>query len=166
MCRLLPILLLGLVTASVQAVAGGLDAELQNLKIQALELERDVLILEEQLSRPVSIYLSMDADSRFKLDTLDILLDGRSIRSIEYDSKSIAGLRKGGAQLVYRGELAEGNHELIAYYRNHRAYQRGAKISFRKTLKPAVIEIMILRDKGIETLATPKLEFKIWDTAK
>lgn len=149
--------------ASSRAICGGLDVELQDLKLQALALESDVLILQEQLEHPLTIYLSMDADARFKLDTLDILLDGKPLRSIEYDSQSIAGLRRGGAQRVFRGEVAEGSHELIAYYRSNRSYQRGARMRFEKTLKPQFMEIVISREEGVDTRLKPKLEIRLWD---
>ena len=147
----------------LNASPSGLDSSLQLLKQQALELERDLLILEEQLDHPLVIYLSMDAAHKFKLESLHILLDGEPLQIHEYDSNTRDALRKGGAQLVYSGKLALGQHELIAYYRSNRDHQRGAKLEIHKTLKPTFIEIIIQSQQGTETRLRPELFMREWD---
>lgn len=146
-----------------QAQAGGLDTSLQLLKQQALELERDVLILEEQVEHPLVIYFSMQASSKFRLQSLHILLDGQPLIIHEYDSLTRDALHKGGAQLVYQGRLAAGEHELIAYYRNNRDYQRGSKRVINKTLQAKFIEVVVRQEPGAESRSQPELTIREWD---
>jgi hypothetical protein len=147
----------------LNAAPVGLDSGLQLLKQQALELERDVLILEEQLEQPLVIYFSMEMEKRFRLESLDILLDGKPLKSLEYSGATLKALRKGGAQQVYRGAIEVGEHELIAYYRNNRDYQRGAKIRFHKKTKPTFIEIIIRQQPQSESRQQPELLIRQWD---
>jgi hypothetical protein len=97
------------------------------------------------------------------LDSLAILLDGKPLKSLNYNSATREALRKGGAQQVYRGEVEAGEHELIAYYRNSRDYQRGAKIRFKKSLKPTFIEIVIRQQEDSKNLLLPELTIRQWD---
>jgi len=146
-----------------QAQAAGLDNGLQQLKQEALELERDVLILEEQLENPLVIYFSMQAPRKFRLQSLHILIDGKPLKTLDYDSATRQALARGGAQRVYQGRLASGTHELIAYYSDHRDYQRGSKRQISKTLKPKFIEIVIQPQPGSESRAQPELVIREWD---
>ena len=150
-------------SGQLHAAGTGLDPSLQLLKQQALELERDVLILEEQMDHPLVIYLSMEAQRKFKLHSLHIVIDGQLVRTHVYDSNTREALEKGGAQQVYKGALAPGDHELIVYYRNSRAYQRGEKRVINKTLKPQFIEIHIPRAESLESRSQPELVIREWD---
>lgn len=157
------VMLLMLGAGQTGAVGAGLDPSLQLLKQQALELERDLLILQEQMENPLVIYFSMQASSRFKLQSLHILIDGQVVKTHEYDSNTLQGLKKGGAQRVYAGQLAPGPHELIVYYRNNRDYQRGNKRIIHKTLKPAFLEILIRPTDSLESRSQPELLIQEWD---
>ncbi len=148
----------------LNAAPVGLDSGLQLLKQQALELERDVLILEERLEQPLVIFFSLQVQRKFRLESLEILLDGKPLKSLSYDSVTRNALRKGGAQQVYRGKVAAGEHELIAYYRNSRDYQRGAKIRFQKSPKPTFIEIIIRPQADSDNrFLLPELAIRQWD---
>jgi hypothetical protein len=72
-------------------------------------------------------------------------------------------LHRGGAQRVYQGGLAAGKHELIAYYRNSRDYQRGSKQVFNKTLQAKFIEVVVRQEPGAESRSQPELTIREWD---
>ena len=165
---ILLLIFLGNTTAQSQIESGarqyrGLDSALQLLKQQELELERDLLILEEQVTNPLVIYFSMDTDHKFKLDSLTILLDGKKLTAKEYNAAIIKNLRRGSAQLVFKGSIAQGKHELIAYYTSNRDYQRGSKLIIEKTIQPKFLEIVIQKQDSKESRLQPELMIREWN---
>lgn len=147
---------------SVATQYRGLDSGLQLLKQQSLELERDLLILEEQVANPLVIYFSMDTDRKFRLDTLNVLLDGEKLVNQQFSREDLKPLRQGGAQLIYKGGIKPGKHELIAYYISDRDYQRGAKFIIEKTLQPAFLEVIIQKQESKESRLQPAMIIHEW----
>ena len=76
-------LLLWPLLVSAEAQPNGITDEVQNLKQQVLELNRDLFLLEEELLFPsntqVSIFLSMDVGEFFQLDSVTLKIDGKDV---------------------------------------------------------------------------------------
>ncbi len=147
-------LLILILISRVQAESAFTEA-LQTLKQQSLSLDRDLLLLEEKITRPLSIYLSTQVDAKFVLNSMTLTLDDKPLLDIQYTDNERQALAKGGAQLLYRGALPSGEHQLIAYYSSDKGYQGGTKFKFSKGDISQVIEIKILKGNSRESRLKP-----------
>lgn len=155
-CILFTCFIMLCLVSRVQAESGFTEA-LQTLKQQSLSLDRDLLLLEEKITQPLSIYLSLQVDAKFVLQSMTLTLDNKPLLNVQYTDIERQAMAKGGAQLLYRGALPEGEHQLIAYYQSDKGYQGGSKFSFRKDQASQVIEIQILRGKSRESRLQPSV---------
>jgi hypothetical protein len=128
-----------------------LDNEVQSLKQEVLELNRDLFVLEEELLYPattqVAVFLSVDVGKFFQLDSVQLKLDDKVVSNYLYTEHEIAALARGGVHRVYTGNLRSGKHELVAFFvgkgPHGRDYRRGTTISFEKEDGPRFIELKI-----------------------
>ncbi len=62
-----------------------LDEEIQSIKKDAVDLNRDLFVLEEELLFPantqVAVFLSMDVGEFFALDTVELRVDDKQVPS-------------------------------------------------------------------------------------
>lgn len=137
------------------AGAGGefrtLDQDVQDLKKQVLDLNRDLFLLEEELLFPastqVAIFISMDVGEFFGLDSVELKLDNKDITNYLYTEREVDALIEGGVQRLYVGNIKAGEHELVAVFTGEgphtRDYRRGASLRFEKGIGPKYIELTI-----------------------
>lgn len=148
--------------------AADLDGEVQTLKQELMELNRDLFLLEEELLAPsdtqVAIFVSLDTGELFALDSVQISLDGSVVASYLYTPREVEALRRGGVQRIYLGNLKSGEHELVAYFTgkgpHERDYRRGATVRFTKQLGPKYLELKIVDSAGKQQ---PDFAVKEWD---
>ena len=141
------------VTASGQDQAEfrTLDEDIQHLKTQVMDLNRDLFLLEEELLFPantqVAIFVSMDVGEFFDLDSVQLALDDQDVANYLYTAREVDALIRGGVQQLYLGNIRAGEHELVAIFTgqgpHERDYRRGATISFDKDIGPKYIELSI-----------------------
>ena len=109
---LLPVL----VAAEPEPAATSLDDDVQALKQQVLSLNRDLFLLEEELLYPsntqVAVFVSLAAGETFRLDSVEIQLNGAPVAHHLYTFKELEALRKGGVQRIYTGNIRSGEHDL------------------------------------------------------
>ena len=147
--------------------AATLDGRIQDVKGDVIKLNRDLLVLEEELLFPantqVALFVSMDVGKMFELDSVQIRLDDKMVSSYLYTPLEVAALHRGGVQRIYLGNLKVGEHELVAYFTgkgpHDRDYKRGANIKFEKGTEPKYIE---LRIKDSEAKLQPEFDVKVW----
>lgn len=125
--------------------------QVENLKESVLTLNRDLLILEEELLYPpsnqVAIYVSMDLGQFFHLDAVKLEIDSKLVASELYTDKQTNALFRGGVQRLYVGNLKAGEHEIAAFFTGRgpqQNYKRGAKVIVEKTQSPLVLELKII----------------------
>lgn len=131
-----------------------LDTRVQSLKQEAMELNRDLLVLEEELLFPastqVAVFVSVDVGALFDLDSVELKLDDSVVSSYLYTERELRALRRGGVQRLYTGNLKTGKHELVAVFIGKgpqgRDYRRGATVKFDKGTDPKYIELQIRDD--------------------
>ena len=129
----------------------GLDHEVQDLKQQVLELNRELFILEEELLFPantqVAVFVSMDVGEFFDLDSVQIRIDDKVVSNSLYTRREVDALHRGGVHRIYMGNLKVGEHELVAFFTgkgpHERDYRRGATVLFEKGTDPKFIELKI-----------------------
>ena len=158
-------------SATVAAVsptpAATLDGRIQDVKSDVIKLNRDLLVLEEELLFPanpqVALFVSMDVGKLFSLDSLQIRLDDKLVSSYLYTPLEVAALHRGGVQRIYVGNLRAGTHELVAFFTgqgpHERDYKRGATIKFDKGTGAGYVELRIKDSTG---KLQPEFDVKVW----
>jgi len=148
-------------------VAGTLDGRIQDAKADVIKLNRDLLVLEEELLFPantqVALFVSMDVGKMFQLDSVQVKLDDKVVANYLYTALEVEALHRGGVQRVYLGNLRSGKHELVAYFTgkgpHERDYRRGANVKFEKTGEAKYIELRIQDSAG---KLQPEFDVKLW----
>jgi hypothetical protein len=128
-----------------------LDQDVQTLKKEVLDLNRDLFLLEEELLFPansqVAFFISMDVGEYFELDSVNIKIDGKEVANYLYTAREADALIRGGVHRVHMANLKTGDHELIAIFTGKgphvRDYRRGATITFDKGIGAKYLELEI-----------------------
>jgi hypothetical protein len=149
------------------APAPGLDGRIQDVKSDVIKLNRDLLVLEEELLFPastqVALFVSMDVGKLFELDSVQIKLDDKVVTNYLYTPLEVQALHRGGVQRVYLGNLRAGEHQIVAFFTgkgpHDRDYKRGATIKFEKGTDPKYIELRIKDSTG---KLQPEFDVKVW----
>ena len=147
-----------------EASSASLNKQVQDLKQQVIELNRDLFILEEELLFPantqVAVFLSMDLGEFFQLDAVTLKLDDKVVTNYLYTDKQIDALQRGGVQRLFMGNLKTGEHELVAVFTGRgpkgRDYRRGATVLFDKSTEAKKIELKI-----VDSTTTQQPEFMV-----
>jgi hypothetical protein len=146
----------------------GLDQEVQGLKKDVVDLNRDLFVLEEELLFPantqVAVFLSMDVGDFFALDSVQLKIDNKEVINYLYTPREVEALVKGGVHRLYLGNLKVGKHELVAFFSgkgpNDRDYKRGATLRFEKGIGAKYLELKINdRQRRLQ----PEFEIKDWE---
>lgn len=94
----------------------GLDEQVQEIKADVLSIATQLNRLEEKLLYPsdtqVAIFVSLEGGEKFRLDAVDVELDGRQVAHHLYTFKEIEALQKGGVQRIHVGNVKTGEHPL------------------------------------------------------
>jgi hypothetical protein len=154
-------------TAVPAANAASLDNRVQDLKTDVIKLNRDLLVLEEELLFPastqVALFVSMDVGKLFELDSVQIKLDDKQVTNYLYTPLEVQALHRGGVQRAFVGNLRSGTHEVVATFTgkgpHDRDYKRGTTIKFDKGTEPKYIELRIKDSAG---KLQPEFEVKVW----
>lgn len=128
-----------------------LDEDVQGLKKQVLDLNRDLFLLEEELLFPsntqTAVFVAMDVGEFFGLDSVELKIDNKAVANYLYTEREASALVKGGVQRLYIGNLKAGDHELVAVFTgggpHARDYRRATSIKFEKGIGPKYIELTI-----------------------
>ena len=156
--------------AQAPAVADGksLDGDVQSLKKEVIDLNKDLFVLEEELLFPantqVAVFLSLDVGTFFQLDSVQLRVDNKEVSNYLYTEREVDALNRGGVHRLYLGNLKVGKHELVAFFTgqgpHERDYKRGAKISFDKGVGAKYLELKI---SDRESREQPEFAIKEWE---
>ncbi len=145
-----------------------LDQDVQDLKKEVLDLNRDLFLLEEELLFPansqVAFFISMDVGEYFELDSVNLKINGKEVANYLYTDREVGALIRGGVHRVHMANLKTGDHELIAVFTGKgphtRDYRRGATLTFTKGIGAKYMELEITdRVKKQQ----PEFEIKEWE---
>jgi hypothetical protein len=166
----------GTMPADAPAAAAGvpaadfksLDGEVQGLRKEVLDLNRDLFLLEEELLFPantqVAVFLSLDVGTFFELDSVQLKLDNKEVANYLYTDREVEALNRGGVHRVFIGNLKTGKHELVAFFTgkgpHERDYKRGANVSFEKGVGAKYLE---LRISDRQRQQQPEFTVKEWE---
>ena len=158
----------GAASAPAAATAqASLDQRVQDLKAEVIRLNRDLLVLEEELLFPagtqVAVFVSMDVGKLFELESVQIKLNDKVVGQHLYTAQEVQALHRGGVQRVFLGNLRLGQHTIDAFFTgrgpHERDYKRGTTLKFDKGGEPSYIE---LRIKDSQFKLQPEFEVKVW----
>lgn len=145
----------------------GLDDRVQQAKSDVIKLNRDLLVLEEELLFPastqVALFVSMDVGTLFELDSVQIKLDDKLVANHLYTPMEVQALHRGGVQRVFLGNLKSGTHEIVAFFTgkgpHDRDYKRGATLKFDKGSGAGYVELRIKDSLG---KLQPEFDVRVW----
>ena len=144
-----------------------LDAEIEQLKIDILDLNTVLLKLQEDLLFPedssMIVFLSIEGGTYFTLDSVKLTLDDKMVTSYLYTNREVTALRKGGVQRLYMGNVKVGEHELVAIFTGSGPktsdYKRAESILFEKEFGATYIKL-IIRDDPVKK--QPEFIYESW----
>ncbi len=145
-----------------------LDEDVQDLKKEVLDLNRDLFLLEEELLFPansqVAFFVSLDVGEYFDLDSVSLRIDGREVANYLYTEREVDALMRGGVHRLHMANLRTGEHELIAIFTGQgphtRDYRRGATITIDKGIGAKYLELEIT-DRV--TAQQPEFDIREWE---
>ena len=155
-------------TMPARSQSRSLDQEVQALKNEVLDLNRDLFLLEEDLLFPansqVAFFVSVDVGEYFALDSVNIKIDGKEVSNYLYTRREVDALIRGGVHRLHMANLKTGEHELIAVFTGKgphgRDYRRGATMTFDKGIGSKYVELEIT-DRVIKQ--QPEFVIKDWE---
>ena len=159
-------------SAEVEAKPAGelraVDQDVQDLKKQLVDLNRDLFKLEEEILYPastqVAVFLSLNVGTFFALDSVTVKVDDKEVANYLYTEREVQALHRGGVQKLYLGNLKSGPHELVAFFTgkgpHDRDYRRGTSVTFEKTVGAKYVE---LRISDREASLQPEFVVRQWE---
>jgi hypothetical protein len=129
----------------------GLDEQVQEIKSDVLSIAAELNQLEEKLLYPsntqVAVFISLVSGETFRLDSVEIRLDGTSAAHHLYTFKELEALQKGGVQRIYTGNVRSGEHDLdvlvIGKTGGGADLRRSEHFTVSKDVGPRIVEISL-----------------------
>ena len=129
----------------------GLDEQVQEIKSDVLSIATELNQLEEKLLYPsntqVAVFVSLVSGETFRLDSVEIQLDGNPVAHHIYTFKELEALEKGGVQRIYTGNIRSGDHDLevsvIGKSSGGGDFQKMNRFKVNKDVGPKIVEISL-----------------------
>jgi len=129
----------------------GLDEQVQEIKTDVLSIAEQLNQLEEKLLYPsntqVAVFISMVGGETFRLDSVEIELDGKPMAHHIYTFKELEALQKGGVQRIYTGNVATGEHQISVTMsgklKNGKDFSETSSFTFNKDVKPKAVGVSL-----------------------
>ncbi len=138
-------------------------ADIAQLTVQVLELQRDLYLLDEQLNHQgdgIIIYLDVEDIPSNALQSAMLSIDSQPIVDHQYNKRERQALAAGGIQRLYIGPLAAGKYELSASFEGKIGRsERHAKV-FRFE-KESGVELLHLKLSYLAPLRASSLKLSI-----
>jgi hypothetical protein len=152
---------------AAKADAVPLEARVQDAKADVIKLNRDLLVLEEELLFPagtqVAVFVSMDVGKLFELESVQLKLDDKVVASHLYTPLEVQALHRGGVQRLHLANLKTGEHEITAFFTGRgphdRDYKRGTTLKLEKGKEPKYVELRIRDSQG---KLQPEFDVRVW----
>jgi len=129
-----------------------LTQQLEDLKSQVLQLNRELFILEEDLLFPAStqiaLFVSVDTGRFFAIDSVEVKINDQDVAGFLYTDRQRGALEQGGIQKLYLGNLKMGSYQLTAIFtgvdQEGRMVKRAAEYEFEKEDDSLMIELKVV----------------------
>ena len=141
---------------SAQEQMRSLDDQVQEVKSDVLEIAKDLSLLEERLLYPsgtqVAVFIELATDEAFRLDAVQLHIDGELATHNIYGFKELEALQNGGVQRVYTGNIPTGSHELTVSVngklQSGNEFTTTRNFSFRKDIEPKLLGLTLAASTG------------------
>lgn len=135
-----------------------LDEQVQEIKTDVLGIAAELSRLEEKLLYPsntqLAIFVSIAEGETFRLDAMQIDIDGELATHYLYGFKELEALQNGGVQRVYTGNVPTGGHEIEVSINGKMPggddFNRTQTFSFDKGIEPKLLGIALNGPETIE----------------
>jgi hypothetical protein len=142
-------------TVPAQELSGddmrSLDGQVQEIKSDVLSIASELTILEERLLYPsntqVAVFVSIAENDEFRLDAVQIEINGELATHHIYSFKELEALQKGGVQRIYTGNITTGDHQLsvtmIGKLKSGKDFSESGSFAFEKGIKPKALGVTL-----------------------
>lgn len=128
-----------------------LDGQVQEIKSDVLGIASELDNLEERLLYPsnteVSVFVSIADGEDFRLDAVQIEINGQLATHHIYSFQELEALHKGGVQRAYTGNIMTGDNEMrvtmMGKLANGKDFSETDSYSFYKGVKPKTLGITL-----------------------
>jgi hypothetical protein len=128
-----------------------LDDQVQEIKSDVLGIAAELSTLEERLLYPsntqVAVFVSVAPGEDFRLDAVQIQIDGELVAHYIYSFKELEALQNGGVQRIYTGNVTTGAHDLTVSMagksQGGRDFSRSESFTFTKDVNPRLVGLTL-----------------------
>lgn len=128
-----------------------LDGQVQEIKSDVLSIAAELNNLEERLLFPsntqVSLFVALEPEEDFRLDAVQVTINGELATHHIYSFKELEALQKGGVQRLYTGNIPTGDHRIgvtvAGKLKNGKDFSESGEFSFSKGVKPKALGITL-----------------------
>ncbi len=130
-----------------------LDGQVQEIKSDVLSIASELGNLEERLLYPsntqIALFVAIAEGESFRLDALQVEIDGELATHHIYSYKELEALQKGGVQRIYTGNVPTGDHQLtvtmLGKLKNGNDLEQSDSFVFAKGVEPKALGITLGR---------------------
>jgi hypothetical protein len=134
----------------------GLDEQVQEIKSDVLAIAAELSQLEERLLFPsntqLSVFVSLAPGEAYRLDAVELQVNGQPVAHHIYSYKELEALRNGGVQRLYTGNVPTGSHELQVAVSGKlpsgRDFSSSESFTFNKGVEPKLVGITLGAPEG------------------
>jgi hypothetical protein len=135
-----------------------LDEQVQEIKSDVLGIAAELSRLEERLLYPsnthLAVFVSIAAGEMFRLDAMQITIDGQLATHFIYGYKELEALQRGGVQRIYTGNLPTGEHQIEVSVNGKtqggRDFSHAESFAFSKGIEPRLLGITLAGPEAIQ----------------
>lgn len=128
-----------------------LDEQVQEIKSDVLSIAAELSQLEEKLLYPsntqVAVFVSLADDQEFRLDAVQLSINGELVAHYIYSFKELEALKNGGVQRIYTGNVPTGEHEIgvsvIGKLSSGKDYSNSGTFAFTKGVEPKLLGLTL-----------------------
>ncbi len=128
-----------------------LDGQVQEIKSDVLSIASELNTLEERLLFPshtqVSMFVSIAEKEDFRLDAVQVEINGELATHHIYSFNELEALQKGGVQRIYTGNIPTGDHQLnvtmMGKLKSGQDFTESDSFSFAKDVKPKALGVTL-----------------------
>ena len=135
-----------------------LDGQVQEIKSDVLNIASELNNLEERLLYPsntqMSVFVEIAPEEEFRLDAVQITINGELATHHIYSFKELEALQKGGVQRIYTGNITTGEHQIDVIVsgklKSGKDFSESGSFSFAKGIKPKALGVTLSNGGAIQ----------------